>query len=236
MARACLSGPSSSPRVTRPYCWQRAGVVSLPPAGRTFERRSEERMISIFPRQEDFFELFRRQAALARRGADLLHRMMERYDGLDEPAREERARELKAVEHEADGVTHEVFAKLNRSFVTPLDREDIHDLTSGLDDVLDAVEAIGTRLVLFKITRSTPAAVQLSMIIAMAAAQIEQAVDHLKDSSNLLDHTVEINRLENEADNVSRHAVADLFGGTHDLLDVMRWREIYGRLEGAADK
>src|SRR5258706_118408 len=87
-----------------------------------------------------------------------------------------------------------------------------------------------------RITRSPPAAVQLSMIIAMAAAQIEQAVDHLKDSSNLLDHTVEINRLENEADNVSRHAVADLFGGTHDLLDVMRWREIYGRLEGAADK
>ena len=188
-------------------------------------------MISLFPKQDDFFVLFRRQAALARKGADLLHDMLERFDRL-----EERAQELKAVEHEADGVTHEVFAKLNRSFVTPLDREDIHDLTSGLDDVLDAVEAIGTRLVLFKITRSTPAAVQLSMIIAMAAAQIEQAVDHLKDSSNLLDHTVEINRLENEADNVSRHAVADLFGGTHDLLDVMRWREIYGRLEGAADK
>jgi hypothetical protein len=188
-------------------------------------------MFSLFPKQEDFFTLFRRQAELAHKGADLLHQMMQRYDRLDE-----RAQELKAVEHEADGVTHEVFAKLNRSFVTPLEREDIHDLASGLDDVLDAVEAIGTRLVLFKIPNSTPAAIQLTQIIATAAAQIENAVEHLRDSSNLLDHTVEINRLENEADNVSRHAVADLFSGTHDLLDVMRWREIYGRLEGAADK
>ncbi len=188
-------------------------------------------MISLFPKQEDFFALFRRQAELARKGADLLRDMMEHFDRL-----EERAQELKAVEHEADGVTHEVFGKLNRSFVTPLEREDIHDLASGLDDVLDAVEAIASRLVLFKIPRSTPAAVQLATIIATAAAQIEQAVGHLRDSSDLLDHTVEINRLENEADNVSRHAVADLFGGGHELLDVLRWREIYGRLEGAADK
>ncbi len=188
-------------------------------------------MISLFPKQEDFFTLFRRQAELARKGADLLHEMMQRFDRLDE-----RAQELKAVEHEADGVTHELFAKLNRSFVTPLEREDIHDLASGLDDVLDAVEAIGTRLVLFKIPHSTPAALELTRVIAAAAAQIEEAVDHLRDSGGLLGHTVEINRLENEADNLSRHAVADLFSGAHDLLDVMRWREIYGRLEGAADK
>ena len=188
-------------------------------------------VFSLFPKQEDFFTLFRRQAELARRGADLLHEMMSRFDRLDE-----RAQELKAVEHEADGVTHEVFARLNRNFITPLEREDIHDLASGLDDVLDAVEAIGTRRVLFKIQASTPAAVQLTGVIAAAAAQIESAVEHLRDSTTLLDHTVEINRLENEADQVSRDAVADLFSGSHDLLDVLRWREIYGRLEGAADK
>ena len=188
-------------------------------------------MFSLFPKQEDFFTLFQRQAALARRGADLLHEMLEHFDRLDE-----RAQELKAVEHEADGVTHDVFARLNRTFVTPLEREDIHDLASGLDDVLDAVEAIGTRLVLFKIPRATPESVQLSGIIARAAAQIEHAVGHLNASKDLLEHTVEINRLENEADSVSRLAVAGLFSGNHDLLDVMRWREIYGRLEGAADK
>ena len=193
-------------------------------------------MLSIFPKQEDFFALFRRQAALVRRGADLLQQMMERYDHLDEAMREERARELKGVEHEADGVTHDLLAKLNRSFVTPLEREDIHDLASGLDDVLDAVEAIGTRMVLFKIPRTTPRATQLAAIVATAAAQLEEAVGQLRNTQKLLPYTVEINRLENEADNVSRHAVADLFSGSHDLLDVMRWREIYGRLEGAADK
>ena len=193
-------------------------------------------MLSIFPKQEDFFVLFRRQAALVRRGADLLHEMMRAYDGLDDAGREEKARELKSVEHDADGVTHDLLVKLNRSFVTPLEREDIHDLASGLDDVLDAVESIGTRLVLFKIPHSTPAAVQLASIIARASAQIEEAVDHLREHTDLLAHTVEINRLENEADNVSRLAVADLFDGSHDLLDVMRWREIYGRLEGATDK
>jgi hypothetical protein len=211
--------------------WSPGGIArtGFIPAGRPRPRAIA--LISLFPKQEDFFALFRRQAALARKGADLLHEMLERFDRL-----EERAQELKAVEHEADGVTHDIFAKLNRTFVTPLEREDIHDLASGLDDVLDAVEAIGTRLVLFKIPRSTPAAVQLAMIIARASAQIEEAVGHLRDSGGLLSHTVEINRLENEADSISRLAVADLFSGTHDLLDVMRWREIYGRLEGAADK
>ena len=193
-------------------------------------------MISIFPKQEDFFVLFRRLAALVRRGADLLHEMMRAYDGLDDAGREEKARELKSVEHDADGIAHDLFAKLNRSFVTPLEREDIHDLASGLDDVLDAVEAIGTRMVLFRIPRATPEAVQLAGIVAAATARIEAAVDRLQKSRDLLSYTVEINQLENDADNVSRHAVADLFSGRHDLLDVMRWREIYGRLEGAADK
>ena len=187
-------------------------------------------MISLFPKQEDFFALFRRQAALARKGADLLNDMMERYDRI-----EERAQELKAVEHEADGVTHEVFAKLNRSFVTPLDREDIHDLASGLDDVLDGAEAIGSRLVLFKVKSPTPEAQRMSAILVESSKQIEQAVDRLKDLKNLMTFTVEIHRLENEADTISRQVVADLFDGTHDLLDVMRWKELYGRLEKAAD-
>src|SRR2546426_1102520 len=139
MARVRLTAPSSQAPSPAPYCPPRSGVVSLPPADAAFERRSEESMVSIFPRQEDFFELFRRQAALVRRGADMLQQMMERYDALDEPAREERARQLKAIEHEADGVTHELFAKLNRTFVTPLEREDIHDLASGLVDVLDVL-------------------------------------------------------------------------------------------------
>ena len=188
-------------------------------------------MFSLFPRDEDFFTLFRRQAALVRQGCDQLHEMMERFDDL-----ETRAKNLKDVERQGDLVTHELFERLNRTFITPLEREDIHDLASGLDDVLDAAEAIGSRLVLFNIPNSTPAAIQLTGILAKSGTQLEQAVLSLKDLKNLMSFTIEINRLENEADHISRNIVADLFSGHHDLLDVMRWKELYGRLEGAADR
>ena len=188
-------------------------------------------MFSLFPKQEDFFRLFKNQAALVRQGCDQLHEMMERFDDL-----EARAKRLKDVEHEADFVAHELFERLNRTFITPLEREDIHDLGSGLDDVIDAVEAIGSRIVLFRIERPTREARQLAEILAKCGVQIEKSVDHLKGFKNLMSFTIEVHRLENEADTISRQAVADLFDGSHQVLDVMRWKEIYGRLEGAADK
>ena len=188
-------------------------------------------MFSLFPKEEDFFSLYRKQAALVRAGCDQLQEMMEKFDDL-----EGRAKRLKDVEHEADIVTHELFERLNRTFITPLEREDIHNLASGLDDVLDGVEAIGTRLVLFNIQAPTPEAIRLAAIVAQSGLQIEKAVGSLKDLKNVMEFTIEINRLENEADAISRQAVADLFSGRHDLLDVMRWKELYGRLENAADK
>ena len=188
-------------------------------------------MFSLFPREEDFFVLFRKQAALVREGCDQLHDMVSSFDRL-----EERSKQLKDVEHRADVVTHEIFERLNRTFITPLEREDIHQLASNLDDVLDAVEAIGARLLLFQVGRPAPEALRMAKILTECATQIEQAVDNLKNMNNLISFTVEINRLENEADTIARHVTADLFSGKHDLLDVMRWKEIYGRLEGAADK
>lgn len=188
-------------------------------------------MISLFPKEEDFFTLFGRQAAMVRQSCDLLLEMMERFDDL-----EARSRRLKDVEHEADLVAHELFDKLNRAFITPLEREDIHDLGSGLDDVVDATEAIGSRIVLFRIGRPTAEARQLAEILAKCGAQIEKTVEHLKGFKEIMPFVIEVHRLENEADAVSRQAVADLFDGSHEVLDVMRWKEIYGRLEGAADK
>jgi predicted phosphate transport protein (TIGR00153 family) len=188
-------------------------------------------MFSLFPREEDFFVLFRKQAALVREGCALLHDMMTEFDHL-----EERAKALKDVEHKADQVTHEIFERLNRTFITPLEREDIHQLASNLDDVLDAAEAIGSRIVLFQVGKPTPEAVRLTEILTEAAQQIEKAVDNLKNMNSLMSFTVEINRLENEADGISRNVTADLFSGRHDVLDVLRWKEIYGRLESAADK
>ena len=187
-------------------------------------------MFSLFPRDEDFFALFRKQAGLVRGACEQLQEMVQRFDQL-----EERAKRLKDVEHQGDLVTHELFERLNRTFITPLEREDIHALAAGLDDVLDSAEAIGTRLVLFKITHSTSEARQLTAILDQCGGQIDQAVDHLRDMKNLMGFTIEINRLENEADTISRHVVADLFSGAHEFLDVMRWKEIYGRLENATD-
>jgi hypothetical protein len=194
-------------------------------------RTREVDMFSLFPKEEDFFSLFRRQVALVRKGCDQLNDMVVSFDNLDA-----RARELKDTEHEGDLVTHELFERLNRTFITPIEREDIHDLASGLDDVLDAAEAIGSRLVLFRINKMTPEAVQLASILARCGAQLEQVVGNLKGFKNLMGFAIEINRLENEADHISREVVADLFSGAHDLLDVMRWKEIYGRLEGATDR
>lgn len=190
-------------------------------------------MFALFPKEEDFFALFRQQAALVRESCDLLHEMMQRFDDL-----EARARRLKAVESQADVVTHDIFDRLNRTFITPLEREDIHDLGSELDDVIDAVEAIASRLVLFGILQPTPEGIRLTRILSECGIQIEKAVTDLKDVKrrNLKEFTIEINRLENEADHISRDVVASLFDGKHDLLDVMRWKEIYGRLEGAADR
>jgi predicted phosphate transport protein (TIGR00153 family) len=175
--------------------------------------------------------LFRKQAALVREGCEQLLEMVTTFDRL-----EERAKQLKEVEHRADVVTHEIFERLNRTFITPLEREDIHQLASNLDDVLDAVEAIGARLFLFQVGQPPAEALRMAKILTECATQIEQAVDNLKKMNNLISFTMEINRLENEADGISRQVTADLFSGKHDLLDVMRWKEIYGRLEGAADK
>ncbi len=186
---------------------------------------------SLFPREEDFFALFRKQSAFVRQSARMLHEMASNYDRL-----EERTRQLKAVEHEADVVTHELMARLNKTFITPIEREDIYDLASNLDDVVDAVEALGSRFLLYGVRQVTPEAVKLTEIIAAASDQIDEAVTSLKDSKNLMPHLVEINRLENEADGITRQVMGDLFSGRHEVLDVLRWREIYGRLEATADK
>ena len=187
-------------------------------------------MFSIFPKHEDFFALFRKQGSLVREGCDQLLEMMEHFEDA-----EAKAARLKDVEHQGDLVTHEIFEKLNRTFITPIEREDIHDLASGLDNVLDAVEAIGSRLVLFRIDKPTPESVQLARIMVKVGVQLEKAASNLKDFKNLMGFTIELNRLENEADEISRGVVAELFTGGHDPIDVLRWKELYGRLEAAAD-
>jgi uncharacterized protein Yka (UPF0111/DUF47 family) len=186
-------------------------------------------MFSLFPKHEDFFDLFKKQSELVRRGCDQLHEMMERFDDL-----EARSRRLKDVEHDADLITHEIFERLNRTFITPLEREDIHHLASGLDDVLDSAEAIANRLVLFKVQASTPEARQLTSISPTADARSisgDQPQEH--------EGAHAVHDRDQPARERSRHGVAASGRRAvlrpHEFLDVLRWKEIYGRLENAAD-
>src|SRR5512143_1134521 len=163
----------------------RSAPAPDPPVPRTDPRTRGSRMFSLFPRAEDFFALFKKQAALVRQSCGQLHEMMARFDRI-----EERAKSLKDIEHEADIVAHQLFERLNRTFITPLERDDIHALASGLDDVIDSVEAIASRILLFKITKMTPQAMQLTRILEASGTQIEQAVDHLKDFKGLMGFTI----------------------------------------------
>ena len=188
-------------------------------------------MIRLFPRDEDFFALFKKQAATVHQGCEQLGVMVRDYTDI-----EQKAKALRDVEHQGDQITHEIIERLNRTFITPLEREDIHALAGRLDDVLDSVEAIASRFVLLRIAQPTPQCIALVDIIDRAADEIVKAVDRLKELKTLVTFTIEINRLENEADAISRDVLADLFNGGHEVMDVLRWKEIYGRLEATADQ
>ena len=133
-------------------------------------------------------------------------------------------------------MTHRVFIKLNQTFITPLDREDIHLLVSSLDDVLDFINGASDRLLTYKITQPSPSAKVLADIILKQAQELKQAVSQLGKNHNLLDHCVEVNRLENEADQVSREAIGRLFDGGYDPITLIKLKELLEVLEQATDK
>lgn len=164
-------------------------------------------------------------------GARLLKAILE--DMKDVPSRVE---QLKTFEHRGDEMTHEILTKLNQTFITPFDREDIHKLASSLDDVLDYVHAAGERLVMYKITKPTPSAPQLADVIVRQSEQLCLAVSHLEKKNNVLQYCVEINRLENEADRIAQLALAKLFEAEKDPIALIKKKELYEVLEMATDK
>ncbi|HEX9444209.1 MAG TPA: DUF47 domain-containing protein [Candidatus Binatia bacterium] len=188
----------------------------------------------FLPNDERFYDFFEASAKKVVEGAVGL-------EGLIKDFREVavRAKEIKDTEHEGDVITHETIEMLNRTFVTPLDREDIHDLITSLDDVLDYIEACAERLYLFKIGKTTDEARLLAGILVKASREVEQAVSklrNLKDGDSIMKHCIEINRMENEGDFVGRTAVAKLFEGDPNPLDVIKWNGIYDTLENAIDR
>jgi predicted phosphate transport protein (TIGR00153 family) len=149
---------------------------------------------------------------------------------------EPRLDQLQAIEHRGDEMTHGIITALNQTFITPFDREDIHRLTSSLDDVLDFVNAAGVRLRLYKIKTPPSIAAELAAMIVEQSEELAQGVSLLEKNKLVLEHCVEVHRLENEADRLSRKAIADLFDNEKDPIQLIKIKELYEVLETATDK
>lgn len=185
----------------------------------------------LIPKDEKFFDLFADLAVRLSKSTELLALLFA------EPHRiPELVAKIKDVEHEADDLTRGVIERIDRSFVTPLDREDIHLLTSKLDNVVDLVDGTARRAEMFHIREAREPARQLADVLVRAAAEIQAAVGKLKKPKLLQAHTDEIKRLEEQGDAIYHAAVGALFAGTPDPLEVIKWKEIYDTLERAIDQ
>lgn len=185
----------------------------------------------LVPRDESFYELFVR---LARKVEDAGLAYQDLISDYQDVGR--KAGRLRDLEHEADEVTHEIMKRLNTVFVTPLDHEDIHRLASRLDDVVDHVEAAADLFVLHKIEQPLPEMKSQADVLVQTCTVTRQALETLPRFHDLEQHWVEVNRLENEGDRIYRRAVADLFGGDHRAMDVLKWKDIIDEVEGAIDQ
>ena len=188
--------------------------------------------LKISQRTDEFFRLFAESAQNLRTAAEMLKDLIEDYSDV-----EPKARRIQDREHEGDEITHEIIRRLNTSFVTPMDREDIYALGSALDDVMDAVDAVADLFVLHRIEEPLPEMKALADVLLRGAQQTEEAlrVFSRMDRDTLEPYWVEINRLENEADRIYRRAVADLFSGDYKAMDVLKWKDVIENLEGAVD-
>ncbi|HAM39943.1 MAG: phosphate transport regulator [Omnitrophica WOR_2 bacterium RIFCSPLOWO2_02_FULL_63_16] len=187
----------------------------------------------LIPKDESFFDLFEQQAAILLEASGVLVEATERFETLAA-----NAKRLERLEHDGDQLTHELMAKLNRTFITPFDREDIHQLVAALDDVLDLMEAVTERFILFKVQQIMAPAKEIAKVIQQQAQEIHRVIPKLRHMRHeqIMPHCIEINRLENVGDRLLRDAFAALFDGSPDPIAVIKWRELYELLETATDK
>ncbi len=185
----------------------------------------------LIPKEEKFFEDFVAMAEQIDRGAALLVEML-----APEMPVWDKADEIKEVEHKCDFLTHEVIQRLHKTFVTPLDREDIHAMARSLDDVIDAIDDCAGIVRLYQISKVRSDARDLSRIIKSSTAQVVSAMKALGKKQGISDCAVEINRLENEADRAHQAALRRLFEEEKDAIQIIKWKEILDFLEGATDR
>jgi hypothetical protein len=185
----------------------------------------------LIPKEEKFYDDFSALAEQIRVGAKLLETML-----APEKPIWDKADEIKEVEHTCDHLTHEVIQRLNRTFVTPLDREDIYTLARTLDDVMDAIDASASIVRLYHIDSVRPGARELAHIIMDSVEQVLRAMKALEGRRGVAECAVEINRLENEADRAHQAAVQALFEEERDAIVIIKWKEILDFLEQATDR
>jgi len=189
------------------------------------------RLSRIFaPREQLFFDLIEEAGGNILRAADLLERMLRTY-----PEHGELARDILICEQDGDRITHDIIRRLNETFVTPIDREDIYQLASVLDDVVDYIEEVADFLGLYKIEAPMEQAQAMADVLVKACEQLAAALAGLRDFKDLEQHWIEIHRLENDGDRIYRDAVASLFADRIDPMVVIRWRDVFLRLERAID-
>ena len=187
--------------------------------------------VRLIPRDEGFFTLFNQLAAKMKQAAELLHQMFAAPDRL-----EHFVSEIKKVEHDADAVIAEVGTRIDRSFITPLDREDIYRLAQELDTVTDLIDGTARRAKMFKLREIRPYAVRLANILQESVNELEQSVRTVKDRKTVTLHTMAVKRCEEEGDAVYAEAIGALFEDTTDPIDVIKWKEVYDTLENALDR
>ncbi|HOG08122.1 MAG: DUF47 family protein [Syntrophales bacterium] len=187
----------------------------------------------FIPREEKFYDLFEELIAKIEEGGRLFSEMLEDYEHA-----ETRLTKLKDIEHEADIITHRTYEKMHKTFLTPIDREDIYALVNKMDSILDIIEAAAIRMFLYKIKAPTAECVKQAQLINASIAKVKQVVHALRDMKNaqmILDACVEINTLENEGDYLLRQAMTHLFENETDAIELIKWKEIYERIEEALD-
>ena len=190
-------------------------------------------MFRLIPREDSFFDLLEASSKNMLAAARLLRDLVEDYR--DVPGR---LQKLTDAEHVGDHYTHQILDKLNKTFVTPMDREDIHALTIELDNIVDSIELVADRMLLYQIDKPTDFMISMVRLLERCCEQLDQAMPllrHSKRMNEVLPHTVEVNRLENEADKLNRVALDTLFTQPHDPLYVIKWKDIYDTLEDAID-
>ncbi|MFT3743377.1 MAG: DUF47 family protein [Pyrinomonadaceae bacterium] len=187
---------------------------------------------SLLPKEDQYFALFSQMAVKIQEATAVLVELMngpyENYDSL--------SKKIKNIEHECDELNHNISTKLNKSFITPFDREDIYTLSVALDDVCDYIDAAARAVVMYDIHETDQYAVELAQVLQKQAAEIQGAVGHLKDAKGMEQHLLDIQRLENDADDIYFRAMANLFKNSTDAVRVIKWKELYEILENGTDR